>query len=373
MLTALFNKPYDEQLAFFRQKGYLFSPNGWQDVWKEAHTRAFTVARVTEMSVLQHLRESLDRAMEKGESFDKWRKSLDLTDWTRQRLNIVWRTNLSTAYHTGRYKQQTDLKHRRPWWQYKITPLRPSERNRDTHKAHKDKVFHADHKFWRIAYPPNGYQCLCYTNTLSDRELEQSGLIPEDDGYEVRKEDRPDKGWDYNPGRAGLDSYRPDYETLMPDLRRKLKMEIERGAAKAGLTALAGIMPMIARERVKAKGVIDRITYPKINDILDDDEKLVLVNVDVEKFDPVWARDKGMYIGPNGQGAIEGRAVKVMEYYETGKPIDASEVDVESDGSVAFIDGRHRYAVLRDMGAKTIPMAMTAESAMNAKKAGFVR
>jgi hypothetical protein len=217
------------------------------------------------------------------------------------------------------------------------------------------------------------HNCGCYTNTLSDRELEQSGLIPEDDGYEVRKEDRPDKGWDYNPGQAGLDSYRPDYETLMPDLSRKLKAEIERGAANAGLSALAGIMPMIARERVKAKGVIDRITYPKINNILDDHEKLMLVNIDVEKFDPAWARDKGLYIGPNGQGAIEGRAVSVMEYYETGKPIDASEVDVERDGSVVFIDGRHRYAVLRDMGAKTIPMAMTSESARNAKKAGFVR
>ena len=66
MLDVHFDKPFDEQLDFFRQKGFELSPHGWRDVWQEAHARAFTVARVTEMDALRDIREALDRAMEQG-------------------------------------------------------------------------------------------------------------------------------------------------------------------------------------------------------------------------------------------------------------------------------------------------------------------
>ncbi len=361
MIQALFNQPFDEQLAYFRQKGYLFSPNSWRDVWKEAHSRAFTVARVTEMSVLQHVRESLDKAMDKGESFGKWKKSLDLENWTKQRFEIVYRTNISTSYHVGRYKQQQDLKHRRPWWQYRITPLMPSRRNRDVHKASDEKVFHSDHEFWQVNYPPNGFLCGCYTNTLSDRQLKSSGKKPESDDYKVKKEDRPDEGWDYNPGQAGLDAWKPDYKPFSEIYSTALRQSI-RGSGAAGTLAMASIMPVLKAESEVLEDVTERFIEPEINKLLPDEDKLHIVSMDVEKVDTAWRGDSASYIGTNGQGEKKGQSVKTMKAFEGKEPIEIPEVDILSSGALGFTSGSHIFSVFRDMGGKKILLAMDSES-----------
>lgn len=395
-VEAHFNKSFAEQLEYFRQKGFAFSPNSWKDVWKEGHARAFTVARVTEMSVLEDIRASLDKAKKSGMSFDKWKKELvpklesagwlqkpgekeivTMPDGTKRkrlapwRFEIIWKTNISTAYHVGRYKQQQDLKHRRPWWQYRITPLVPSERNRESHKEHDKKVFHADHNFFDKFYPPNGFGCYCYVNTMSDAQLKKQGLKPEPDDYKPKE--KPDEGWDHNPGQTGLDAWKPDYKAYSPILAQKLKKDVVKGVPLAKVAAAAVIAPVLSAEAAQVANIVGRIREPKVNEILDDDEKLKIVNIDVKKFDKSWSQDRGVYIGPNGQGSIGDRSAGVMEYYETDKPIDASEVDILPNGRVAFIDGRHRFAVLRDMGAEVIPMAMDDESVKNAKKHRLIK
>lgn len=395
VIETHFNKPFEEQLEFFRQKGFAFSPNSWKDVWKDGHARAFTVARVTEMSVLEDIRTSLDKAKETGVSFDKWKKELlpkleskgwvqkpgekeiiTMPDGTKRkrlapwRFEIIWKTNISTAYHVGRYKQQQDLKHRRPWWQYRITPLIPSKRNRASHKEQDGKVHHADSPYWDQWYPPAGFQCYCYTNTLSNSQLESQGLKPEPDDYKPKS--KPDEGWDHNPGQAGLDAWKPDYTSFAPAAATQLRREISRGVPLAQTAAAASIASTMIAETALVANVISRIRDPKINDLLDPADKLRIVDIDVEKADKLWTVDNANYIGTNGQGAPGNSAVKVMAMYETKKPVDASEVDVSHDGGLSFISGGVEFAVLRDMGAEIIPVAMDTESVENAKKAGLI-
>jgi hypothetical protein len=50
----------------------------------------------------------------------------------------------------------------------------------------------------------------------------------------------------------------------------------------------------------------------------------------------------------------------------------ASEAYVRPNGSVVFGDGRHRFAYLRDIGLKKIPMSLDKESVRNAKKHGYI-
>lgn len=103
---------------------------------------------------------------------------------------------------------------------------------------------------------------------------------------------------------------------------------------------------------------------------------LELVNVNVKKFDKEWSKDTEFYIGKNGKGQIHNRYQDFIEFLTTDPevrgPIEASEVHVNEFGKPGFVNGRHRFAVLRDLGAKTIPVAMISEGVINAKKFGFL-
>lgn len=179
MIDVRFDRPFQEQLDFFRQKGFELSPEGWRDVWKQAHARAFTVASVTEMDVLKEIREALDAAMEAGTPLKQFkaelRDTLERKGWfapkgerakvvmpdgtvrkrlTGWRLDNIFATNNQAAYSVGRYKQQQEVKLLRPYWLY-MTDEGPNVR--DSHAAHHGVVRHADHVFWNTWYPPNGF------------------------------------------------------------------------------------------------------------------------------------------------------------------------------------------------------------------------
>lgn len=117
----------------------------------------------------------------------------------------------------------------------------------------------------------------------------------------------------------------------------------------------------------------------------DSDRKLVKVNV--KAFDKAWSKDRDFYVGKGGTGASIGdryqRFQDILKMSEEERKrwlgespkgnIIASSVGVSEDGSVYFDNGRHRFAVLRDMGYKEIPVAMTKESIKNAKKHGYIK
>lgn len=101
--------------------------------------------------------------------------------------------------------------------------------------------------------------------------------------------------------------------------------------------------------------------------------KDVLVSVNVKKFDAAFAKDKYLYIGKGGSGGIHDRYPAFKKFLETKTPIEASEVSVRRDGTVGFTNGRHRYAVMRDSGLKSIPVSMDKSSVKYAKKFGLLR
>jgi len=94
-----------------------------------------------------------------------------------------------------------------------------------------------------------------------------------------------------------------------------------------------------------------------------------VVMVDVRKFDESWKMDEQMHVGPGGTGhAMRGRYERFKEFLKEGKPIEMSEVSFYKNpetGQVEghFTNGRHRFAVLRDMGLKTMPVAVSKSQA----------
>lgn len=88
----------------------------------------------------------------------------------------------------------------------------------------------------------------------------------------------------------------------------------------------------------------------------------VLVNVNVEALDKAWREaDPERYVAPGGYTPSGERAGKYDRFQEwmadnPNTPVQSSYVGFV-DGA-GFVDGRHRFAVLRDRGAETITIAV---------------
>ena len=230
------NLPFDEAIKFFQNKGYAISPESWRDVWQAAHAKAFTVARVTQMDVLMDIREEAQKALDEGISLGQFkkdlRKTLERKGWfaptgedaivtlpdgtvrkrlTPWRLETIYRTNLQTAYSTGRHKQMVEVKAHRPYWQYMAIM---DAATRPSHAAMHGKVFHADNPIWSRWYPPNGFSCRCYVKTLSSRQMESRKLREETHVTGIE----PDEGWRHNPAK---EPWEPDLSKYPQELREQ--------------------------------------------------------------------------------------------------------------------------------------------------------
>jgi len=97
-----------------------------------------------------------------------------------------------------------------------------------------------------------------------------------------------------------------------------------------------------------------------------------IVNISPETFDKAFSKTDWQYVGKGGKGGIEGRYKGFENWLKDAKSMTASNVSVNKDGGIVFGDGRHRYAVLRDMGLDKLPISMDKESIENAKKFGYL-
>ena len=138
------------------------------------------------------------------------------------KADVVYRTNLQTAYNAGHYKAMTEPMTRklRPYWQY-ITAgdgdVRP------THAAMEGKVYRCDDPIWNIWYPPNGFRCRCSVVSLTEEQVKRRGLqIESIMPHEIDPETGeavfywPDKGFSGNPAKT---VWKPDMKGIRPDLQ----------------------------------------------------------------------------------------------------------------------------------------------------------
>jgi hypothetical protein len=95
-----------------------------------------------------------------------------------------------------------------------------------------------------------------------------------------------------------------------------------------------------------------------------EDDVLVLVNT--ARFDAAWEADHPDYYIASGDQSD--RYKRFVEYLKNNRNINVSEVYVDENGLASFINGRHRFAVLRDFGNTAIPVAMDLDAFLNAKQ-----
>ncbi|HCE0743589.1 phage head morphogenesis protein, partial [Escherichia coli] len=133
--------PPKRAINYLKSKGYQITWD-WEEMWQEAHARAFTVAKVTRLDILEDIRGALQQAVDEGKT-DRWfRQELepvlkrkgwwgprDTTDpvtgepvtiqqGSPWRLDTIFRTNMSVLYSAGRWAEQMENVDDRPYWMY---------------------------------------------------------------------------------------------------------------------------------------------------------------------------------------------------------------------------------------------------------------
>lgn len=188
----------------------------YDEVLKQAHQKAFTVAKITKLDLLSDIQDSLVRAMKEGVKFDEWREQIEPTlkqkgwfgktevinqdtgevkeiDVNASRLKTIYDTNMRTSYAKGRYEAQMSSV-----GEYLYYSAIMDEDTRDSHRALHGTILHKDDPFWDQNYPQNGYKCRCKARVYTKKQLERKGLKP----TATRPPNVFDKDWDYNPGKV---------------------------------------------------------------------------------------------------------------------------------------------------------------------------
>lgn len=198
MMGFDFNLPFDEAIAFFRDKVPM-TPDVYRRLPAEARSKAFTIAGTARMDVINDMYTAIEKAISTGTTFADFKKDVKSIMATRgwegmnpYRLETIFRTNIQQAYQTGHYARQQELSASRPYWQYVAVM---DGRTRPAHRAMHGKVLPADAPFWKTSYPPNGFNCRCTVRSLSQSEFDREG------GELTRNAGSiADPGFDQNPG-----------------------------------------------------------------------------------------------------------------------------------------------------------------------------
>lgn len=84
----------------------------------------------------------------------------------------------------------------------------------------------------------------------------------------------------------------------------------------------------------------------------------VTVLVDPARLSAAWSQDQGFITASGGGAEIGGRRTEFAKFLARGEPVQASRVTLGNDGVPAFVDGRHRFSVLRDQGATAVAVTV---------------
>lgn len=96
------------------------------------------------------------------------------------------------------------------------------------------------------------------------------------------------------------------------------------------------------------------------------DESVAMV--DPRRIDAAWQRDRNQYVGPDGAGGDPGKYSRAREFLTTADQFEAPSLRMNEGGTPVFEDGRHRFAVMRDLGMDRVPVAIDPYSAELARR-----
>lgn len=222
------NVRFEESIAFLRRRLELPA-----DRWGELVQRIDKAARDRSAGMSDGLMTdilwTLLTAIEQGTGFDGfmsgWNDATRRHGWTAgddfedaYRARLAFRLMTAQAYAAGRWQQIQRLKRVRPFLRYiHVDPELTQRASRHEHAEWHGIILPVDHVWWETHYPPNGFNCRCYVQSLSQRDLNRYGWTvseeaPDDRtvikfvrGVPIETPIGIDPGFAFNVGMVGLD------------------------------------------------------------------------------------------------------------------------------------------------------------------------
>lgn len=176
--------PFEEAISYFKERVPVTAKQFYQ-IAEEYRSLAFTVSGYTKSRILKQFYEGILTALEEGTTLSAFREQMNsflesegYKGLTPFQADNIFRTNIQTAYSVGHYEALTEpaVMKLRPYWQYDAVN---DSHTRPSHLGMDGKVFPADSPVWDTWYPPNGFRCRCTVRSLSKRQVEQRGLVVE--------------------------------------------------------------------------------------------------------------------------------------------------------------------------------------------------
>lgn len=224
--------PFKEAIDHFKDKGLIVTRR-WDDLVRGEHSRAFTVAGVTKIEMLNDFKKSIEEIRARGGTDADFRKEFDSIvkryGWKyngerNARARIIFGTNIRTANASGRWSQierrQAALKKRDPeatlYLKYTVLDHNLARR-RAEHQSWDGMIHPVDHPIWESHYPPNDWECKCSVRILSKEMIEHQGLKVSESAPELNRTERINRstseiypptpqgigvGFDHNHGRS---------------------------------------------------------------------------------------------------------------------------------------------------------------------------
>jgi hypothetical protein len=89
-----------------------------------------------------------------------------------------------------------------------------------------------------------------------------------------------------------------------------------------------------------------------------------VVWLNVARMEASFQKNADHYVGIGGIGAgQQSRYNRIGRFIQTGHPVYMPHLSMDGDDAVSFTDGRHRFAWVRDHGARAIPVTTYLEIA----------
>ncbi len=337
-IAARFDLAPEKAVEFFLGKKELQETFDWRDMLHQHHDRAFTIAKMMDLSLLGEVKQTVDRAITEGWAFERFRTELtplliSRGWWGRQemtdpetgetRLRVIYDTNLRTSYAAGHWSRIDTNADTAPYVMYSAVL---DDRTRPAHAAWNGKVLRHDDPWWKTHTPPNGWNCRCTVIQLSERDLKRMGKDGPDEAPPggTREWTNPrtgvveqvpagvDPGWGYAPGAQ----WRAEALALARDKLEAADPQLAAGAIRS----------LVASEVFRSWAAKPEGPFP-IGLLSDEDAKAINAPSRVVDFTPAIAAKQ----------AREHKELVVDEYHWVQDAIERGRKLQDSDRSIRYV------------------------------------
>lgn len=197
--------PFNEAMQFLKSKVPM-SKVEWKKLEPKLRFRAFTVANISSLDMIESMKHVLIGALEKGESYsDTWETLKNIADDDAMKIRpglweSIFRTNTQSAYIAGKL-QQYENTNVAAYQLMVIEDGRTSKICRHLLTASGyGMIISVDHPFWKkYGFPPYHFQCRTSIRAIWPSQVGKLGNMVENPTMKSLSKFKPQDGFGGNP------------------------------------------------------------------------------------------------------------------------------------------------------------------------------